>query len=264
MKKRRIRLNWDNIFKDAMIAAAIAVFCLVVYITAEPIEQPEATTETTGSEYIMKSYFDVPLSEDLQDYIFELCEEYEIAPEIIVSMIEKESDFIASEIGDNGKSEGLMQIQRHYHSDRMKKLNVTDLLNPFDNVTVGIDFFAELLDYYEGNTEKALIAYNAGKSGANEHFFCKGIYSNDYSKEVLENSEILKEGMIQMFTRTDDPVRDFLVHDAEQQKALEKCPKCSMCDEYIQDDYLYEINDEVICEECLKDNFRKNVEDYIA
>ena len=52
-------------------------------------------------------------------------------------------------------------------------------------------------------------------------------------------------------------------YDAEQTTALEKRPVCSYCDNHIQDDFLYEINDELICEECLNDNFRKNVEDFI-
>ena len=51
-------------------------------------------------------------------------------------------------------------------------------------------------------------------------------------------------------------------HDAEQEAQLDKLPKCSICDEPIQDDYYYEINDECICEECLNDNFRKDIEDY--
>jgi formylmethanofuran dehydrogenase subunit E len=63
--------------------------------------------------------------------------------------------------------------------------------------------------------------------------------------------------------RTDNPFADFDRWDAEQEAKLEKLPKCSYCCEHIQDEYLYEINDELVCEECLNQNFRKNVEDYI-
>lgn len=52
-------------------------------------------------------------------------------------------------------------------------------------------------------------------------------------------------------------------HAEEQDKLLQKCPVCTYCGQHIQDEYLYEINGELICEECVKDNFRKNVEDYI-
>lgn len=61
---------------------------------------------------------------------------------------------------------------------------------------------------------------------------------------------------------SDDPARDFAYHDAEQCRRLEQLPVCEYCGEPIQDEYLYEINDEFICEECLKNNFRKNTEDY--
>ena len=61
-------------------------------------------------------------------------------------------------------------------------------------------------------------------------------------------------------TFTDDPIADFHRYDAEQQKQLDKLPRCEYCDIPIQDDYYYEINDECICEDCLNDNFRKDVE----
>ena len=57
---------------------------------------------------------------------------------------------------------------------------------------------------------------------------------------------------------TDDPVADFERYDAEQQKEIEKLPRCSECDEPIQDDEAYYINDEWICDECMK-QYRKEV-----
>lgn len=60
---------------------------------------------------------------------------------------------------------------------------------------------------------------------------------------------------------TDDPYADFDRHDAEWRSELDKLPKCAECGEPIQDEYCYEINDELICPECLKDNHRKWVED---
>lgn len=61
---------------------------------------------------------------------------------------------------------------------------------------------------------------------------------------------------------TDDPESDFLRHDAEQAKALEKLPKCAECGEPIQTEECYEINDELICPECLERYHRRRVEDY--
>ena len=62
---------------------------------------------------------------------------------------------------------------------------------------------------------------------------------------------------------TDDPIADFNRHEAEQQAELDKLPVCYECGEPIQDEECFEINDELICPECLKDNHRKKVEDYI-
>ncbi len=53
-------------------------------------------------------------------------------------------------------------------------------------------------------------------------------------------------------------------HEREQEEALEKLPECDYCGEYIQDDYYFDINGDIVCEECLKKEFRKRVEDYIG
>ncbi len=62
---------------------------------------------------------------------------------------------------------------------------------------------------------------------------------------------------------TDDPAADYLRYDAEQQAELDKLPKCAYCDEPIMTDECYEINDELICEECLIQEHRKWTEDYV-
>ncbi len=61
---------------------------------------------------------------------------------------------------------------------------------------------------------------------------------------------------------TDDPLADFHRHDDEQQEQLERLPVCSECDCHIQTEYCYEINNELICPDCMEENHRKLVEDY--
>jgi soluble lytic murein transglycosylase-like protein len=263
MEKKK-SLRWAVLVKD--ISGLILIITAVVLVIASCQHTQAAAKEepTLEARYTCFKYADdIPLSYEFQTYINRACDFYDIAPEIVFSVIAKESNYQADEIGDNGNSEGLMQVQRQHHEKRMEKLGCSDLLNPYENVLVGIDYLAELFNYYNGNMSKALTAYNAGATGAYEYYFSNGIEASEYAEAVLENTEMIKEGMKRVYTRADDPDIDFLRHDAEQQKELEKCPKCSMCDEYIQDDFLYEINDEVICEECLNDNFRKSVEDYV-
>lgn len=63
--------------------------------------------------------------------------------------------------------------------------------------------------------------------------------------------------------RTDDPNRDFDRWDREQATAIALLPRCCECDEAIQDEHCYEINGELICEQCLNENHRKFTTDFI-
>lgn len=151
----------------------------------EAVEAPEIEVETEVEETV--EYFDVPLDHGLQDHIFALCEEYDVDPAIIVAMIERESVYDARAIGDGGDSHGLMQIQPQWHEERMHELGCTNLLDPYQNVTVGIDFFSEMLE--RGDVYWALMAYNGGESYAN---YCveEGVLT-DYALDIVARSESL-------------------------------------------------------------------------
>lgn len=60
---------------------------------------------------------------------------------------------------------------------------------------------------------------------------------------------------------TDDPVRDAIRHDREQQRKLDRLPKCDICGEPIQDTHYYLIDGEAVCPDCLNDNYRIEIED---
>lgn len=187
-------------------------------VTTEPTTQPvTASSEDVEPDTIEEvevpteqivTLYNIPLDADLQLFIIQLCEEHHIDSAVVMSVIQTESMFQASVMGDSGKSFGLMQIQQRFHKARMDKLGCTDLLDPYQNVMVGIDYLAELLESYRGNMEMALVAYNAGIVGAKEHWFSKGIYSSEYSRKVLGNIENLTEGMMQV-AYTDNPIADF-------------------------------------------------------
>lgn len=148
----------------------------------------EEYVEDVDEEYI-ESYFDVPLAEEIQDHIFKLCEENDLDPAIIIAMIDKESKYTIDIIGDKGKSYGLMQIQPRWHSERMKELGVDDLLDPCQNITVGIDILVELLDSGK-SLEWALTAYNGGHAYANR--LANEGRVGSYASSVLEIAENLE------------------------------------------------------------------------
>lgn len=156
-------------------------------IEVEPVVQPipEPEPEIVAP---VKMYYAVPLSEDLQDHIFTECAKYNIDPAIVIAMIGKESVYNEDAIGDGGNSHGLMQIQPRWHYDRIKRLGVTNLFNPYQNVTVGVDILAELFATGK-STEWVLMAYNGGRAYANEKI-ALGIVS-DYANTVITNARTL-------------------------------------------------------------------------
>lgn len=157
---------------------------LSVCIIEKPTEHiPEIIEPSTESSTISETqkYYTVNLSTDVQDVIFAECEKYNIPPEIIVAMIERESQFNQYGIGDDGRSLGLMQIQPKHHIQRMIELGCTDLFDPIQNVTVGINILAELYNRY-GDLPQALVAYNGGSY--------KGTITN-YAKWVMTRANEL-------------------------------------------------------------------------
>lgn len=273
MKKRNAKEGIRDGIMCVLLTAVLFVMCFVQCVAedelakenSEPIQTaqveqeviPEATEAPVQTEEPVPvngdylAFYNVPLDHGLQCFIISLCEEHHIDPAVVVSMIRTESNYDIKAVGDNGKAFGLMQIQPKWHQDRMDKLGVTDLHNPYENVMVGVDYLHELLtDYYGGNLEKALIAYNAGVVGANKLYFSQGIYSNKYSKSVLGEIEKLTEGMVTVFY-SNDPIADFDRWDAEQNKQLERLPVCADCDNPIYDETAYYINGDWICRDCM-------------
>lgn len=62
---------------------------------------------------------------------------------------------------------------------------------------------------------------------------------------------------------SDDPLRDFAMHEAWQEEELKKRPVCERCKEHIADDHYYKIDDCVVCSDCLKaycnENFKVSI-----
>ena len=164
-------------------------------VEAPPIEEvveAEEIEEVISVEVATSTYtYDVPLANEVQLYITTLCEDYHIDPALVIAMISVESDYDAEAVGDGGDSIGLMQIQEKWHAERMARLGVTDLSNPYQNVTVGIDYLAEKLSKGKG-LEWALMAYNGGDKYADE-MVAAGKVSNYANKVGLEAYKLTVE-----------------------------------------------------------------------
>ena len=143
-------------------------------------EKIEAALYETG-------YFraDVPLDGETQAFLRSACEEAGITYELALAVIRQETEF-RNVVGDNGDSIGYMQIQPRWHKDRMERLGVTDLTDPYSNFRVGCDFLAELLSKY--TLEEALTAYNSGKPGKSEYATSVMYYIDEYNRAGEEGN----------------------------------------------------------------------------
>lgn len=196
MKKWRIRERsflWyiKEVATSLWTLVIIGIIALVIF----GFSRPPITDEAAGmSEEIaampeLERMYDVPLEAELQLYIKQLCDSYGVDMPLVLAIIGQESNYQYNIIGDDGDSIGLMQIQPQHHQSRMDRLGATDLLNPKDNVTVGIDILAELLR--EQDTEWAVTAYNAGKKAAD---FNKQVgVRSEYAESVMTLAEEIRK-----------------------------------------------------------------------
>lgn len=52
-------------------------------------------------------------------------------------------------------------------------------------------------------------------------------------------------------------------NERKMEAALSELPVCEDCGKPIRGDYLYVIEDKLVCEKCLERKYRRNVEDFI-
>nr|DAF59544.1 MAG TPA: hypothetical protein [Siphoviridae sp. ctmIh35] len=124
--------------------------------------------------------------EELEEYIEAICEPRHICPELIEATIERESRWNPKAV--NGDCMGLMQISERWHRERMERLGVTDLFDPYDNILVGVDYMAELFEKYE-DPGMVLMVYH-GEKNAIEKASSGEI--SDYAEWILTRSAELE------------------------------------------------------------------------
>lgn len=134
-----------------------------------------------------------PSHNQIEAYTVEIGSEYNICPELLQAIIERESNYDPCAV--NGNCIGLMQISKKWHTERMEKLGVSDLTDPYTNILVGTDYLAELFDEAVNSGKGddlyyVLMRYNLETSTANKRW-SEGDYS-DYAIEVAERAAELE------------------------------------------------------------------------
>ena len=154
------------------IIIAIIAFVLIFSLCATVSNGVSADT------YIDKKY---------QEYCVEIGEIYGICPELLMAMIEAESS--GNPKAKNGSCKGLMQISEKWHADRMERLGVYDIYDPYGNILAATDYLMELFEKH-GDVGVVLMKYN-GDSKAD--YFVNGKCGlSGYAKKILERSAHLE------------------------------------------------------------------------
>lgn len=145
-------------------------------------------TEVRAAE---PTYYDIPLSKDLQLYTYNKCVEYGITEhyELVLAMMWQESNYTADLVSSTNDY-GIMQINSCNHSWLVDLLGPTDFLDASDNINAGVYVISKLLIKY-GDEHKALMAYNMGEHGASLNWQA-GNYTSNYSRGVVAKREAIK------------------------------------------------------------------------
>lgn len=165
-----------------------AILCaLVILLTLGMIT---IRVDANDTEYQAKFLSD----KELWKITKEVADKYEdVDAALLFSLVEAESAKNIYAI--NGTHKGLTQVTAKWHQDRMDKLGVKNLYDPYGNVLVCADYLSELLEIaekkgYGKNIEYALMRYNMATDTANA-LFEKGIIS-DYAKKVTTRARELR------------------------------------------------------------------------
>lgn len=163
-----------------------------IQVEEMPVSKVEIAVTPAVVNTEPEKLYDIPLDAEMQLYIHNVCEEYDIEDSFVFAVIQKESQYVPDAVNSSGTCVGLMQVAPKWHKDRMKKLGIDNPIEPHNNVCIGVDYLAELSDKYE-DVNMVLMAYNMGESGAKAKWR-KGIYTTSYVKNVLKIQESFDYG----------------------------------------------------------------------
>lgn len=157
--------------------------------TPEPVFEEEISMPITITIEFDPVRDDIPLDAETQRLLYKACTETGVQYELALAVVRQETSF-RNINGDNGNSIGYMQVQPRWHYDRMERLGVTDLSDPYSNFLVGCDYLAEVIGKDKG-LEWALMSYNGGQSYANK--LAKAGKVSKYATNVLDYMNKLME-----------------------------------------------------------------------
>ena len=194
--KRNEQMQEDGTMKRSLLIVSLMLTIMVtnkVYaLTIAPANKPATETETVETKAKelkteVRTYYDVPLDMEFQDYIREECINAGLDMELVLAIMKVESDF-NSEVISSTDDFGLMQVNEINFEEVERELGLTNMLDPHQGAKAGI-YLLSKLKWCESE-HQMLMAYNMGVTGA-QRLWKEGIYETNYSKKVLKAKELI-------------------------------------------------------------------------
>ncbi len=124
-----------------------------------------------------------PTPLQIASWVTQLAPRYGLEPELILSVIQAESNF-NPRAKSHKNAQGLMQLI----PDTATRFGVKDITHPIQNLHGGMAYMRWLLAYFQGDVQLALAGYNAGEGAVEEY---RGIppYSEtrNYVRKVIRS-----------------------------------------------------------------------------
>lgn len=155
-------------------------------IEHESTAKADTGTEASGSSQPDELPEQIPLEAEVLEHLMSRCKEYDVPLSLALAVIETESGFHSD--AKNGNCVGYMQINSINTETLSEAIGITDLTDPYQNISSGVYMLGVLHTKYQ-DWSKALISYNFGENGAYRKYFSAGVYSTKYSRKVLSLQE---------------------------------------------------------------------------
>lgn len=156
----------------------------------------KTSAQTTGSVGGMKGF---TTGSSLYDsYIVDSSRKYGIDPLLIYAQMHQESAFKLKALSYKGAS-GLMQLM----PATARRLGVTDIYDPKQNIEGGVKYMRMLLDMFKGDVNLALAGYNAGEGAVMKYGYQIPPYNEtrEYVRRISARYASISDGSFAQHSR---------------------------------------------------------------
>lgn len=136
---------------------------------------------------------DIDLPFEYQLHTYNICKKYDVDYELALAVLLHESGGVVDTVNTNANGtvdKGLMQINSVNYKWLEEELGITNIEDPYQNIEAGVFMLGEFSAKYD-DVHQILMSYNMG-SDTMRKLNRKGIYSSEYSRQVVSLMEEIK------------------------------------------------------------------------